>query len=103
MRSPGQQIMANLLQPTNQRSAQIKRGEVNVVSCPSRQTIDEVHRIGIPTTLFCASLAQQEVQRVSLPGNEDSQYYRWHNNSDQDQNCRGQTCQIPALDAALDP
>jgi len=94
--------MANLLQPTNQRSAHIKRGEVNVVSRPSRKTVEKVHRIGIPTTLFCASLAQ-EVQRVSLPGNEDSQYYRWHNNSNKDQKSRGQTCQIPALDAVLDP
>ena len=40
---------------------------------------------------------------MSLPGNEDSQYYRWHNNGNKDQNSRGQTCQIPALDAALDP
>ncbi|MFZ3188828.1 MAG: hypothetical protein WA180_10220, partial [Candidatus Sulfotelmatobacter sp.] len=85
-----------------QRSAQIKRGEVKVVSRPSRQTLDEVHRVGTQTTLFGASLAQQEVQRVGLPGNEDSQYYRWHNNSDKDQNRRGQTCQIPALDTALD-
>ncbi len=39
---------------------------------------------------------------MGLPGNEDSQYYRGHNNSDKDQNCRRETCQIPALDAALD-
>src|SRR5450631_2108324 len=102
MRSPGEQIVAHLLQPTKQRSAQIKRGEVNVVSRPSRKTVEKVHRMEIPTTLFCAFLAQ-EVQRASLPGNEDSQYCRWHNNSNKDQNGRGQTRQIPALDAALDP
>jgi len=44
--------MANLLQRTNQRSPQIKRGEVNVVSRPSRQTLDEVHRVGIPSILL---------------------------------------------------
>ena len=95
--------MANLLQGTNQRSADVNVGKVDVVSRPSRKTVDEVHCIWIPAALFGASLAQDDIQRVSLPSSEDSQYYRGQNKRDQYEKRRGQARKIPAPDTAFDP
>ena len=68
---------------------------------PAGNVVDEVHRVGIPTTLFSALFVQQLVEPVDLLANADPKYDGRANNAHQDQDCGNQCCQIRVVDAAL--
>src|SRR5579872_4840268 len=70
---------------------------------PAGNVIDEVDRVGIPTTLFCAPFVQQLKEPVDLLTNADPKYHSRDNNAHQDQDCGSQCCQIPVVDESPEP